>query len=107
MEKSQKNITSVTLHPLQQVVGGLFEIRRGEKANKCNQCDFAFSQAGSLRSHLMIHNGGKSNIFNKCDYASSLARELRKHLKTHFVDTVETKQTDTTSVTMHAMIHPI
>ena len=29
------------------------------KSNKCNQCDYASSQAGNLRQHLKMHNGEK------------------------------------------------
>ena len=48
------------------------------KSNKCNQCDYASSVAGSLKRHLKTHSGEKS-----CDYASSQAGNLRKHLKIH------------------------
>ena len=27
------------------------------KSNKCNQCDFASSRAGNLRSHMKTHSG--------------------------------------------------
>ena len=54
-----------------------------EKSNKCNQCDFASSQAGDLKRHLTTHSGEKSNKCNQCDYVSSQAGDLRKHLKTH------------------------
>ena len=40
------------------------------KSNKCNQCDYASSQAGGLRRHLKRHSGEKSNKCNQCDYAS-------------------------------------
>ena len=53
------------------------------KSNKCNQCDFAASRAGALRSHMKTHSGEKSNKCNQCDYASSQAGDLRRHLKTH------------------------
>ena len=53
------------------------------KSNKCNQCDYASSQAGNLRSHLKTHSGEKSNKCNQCNYASSEAGALRRHLITH------------------------
>ena len=53
------------------------------KSNKCNQCDYASSQAGNLRQHLKTHSGEKSNKCNQCDYASSEAGHLKRHLKTH------------------------
>ena len=31
------------------------------KSNKCNQCDFASSQAGDLRRHLKTHGGEKGD----------------------------------------------
>ena len=53
------------------------------KSNKCNQCNYASSQAGNLRTHLKIHSGEKSYKCNQCDYASSRAGNLRTHLKKH------------------------
>ena len=38
-----------------------FQTHSGEKANKCNQCEYVFSQAGSLKAYLKIHRGEKSN----------------------------------------------
>ena len=55
----------------------------GEKSNKCNQCDYACSDPSSFRRHLKQHSGEKSNKCNQCDYASSRAGHLRQHLKTH------------------------
>ena len=55
----------------------------GEKSNKCNQCEYASSVKGSLRSHLKMHSGEKSNKCNQCDYASSHASALRTHMKIH------------------------
>ena len=37
------------------------EAQRGEKSNKCNQCDYASSQASNLRRHLKMHSGEKSS----------------------------------------------
>ena len=34
----------------------------GEKSNKCNQCDYASSWAGNLRTHLKMHSGEKSSL---------------------------------------------
>ena len=53
------------------------------KSNKCNQCDYASSHAGNLRTHLKTHSGEKSNKCNQCDYVSSYASALKKHLKIH------------------------
>ena len=50
------------------------------KSNKRNQCDYASSQAGNLRTHLKKHSGEKSNKCNQCDYVSSKASHLRRHL---------------------------
>ena len=54
-----------------------------EKSNKCNQSNYASSQAGNLRTDLKIHRGEKSNKCNQCDYASSQATHLRRHMKKH------------------------
>ena len=35
-------------------------LESGEKANKCNQCEYASSHASDLRRHLKIHGGEKS-----------------------------------------------
>ena len=34
-------------------------------AVKCNQCDYAFSQAGDLRKHLQMCSEEKSDRFNR------------------------------------------
>ena len=62
---------------------GTFKKASGEKLNKCNQCEYASSQADSLRSHLKTHSGEKSNKCNQCDFASSRPDHLRQHLKMH------------------------
>ena len=34
----------------------------GEKSNKCNQCDYACSQVGNLRRHLIINGQTNASI---------------------------------------------
>ena len=53
------------------------------KSHKCNQCDYASSHAGHLRTHLKKHSGEKSNKCNQCDYATNYASALKIHLKAH------------------------
>ena len=53
------------------------------KSNKCNQCDYASSHAGHLKTHLKTHSGEKLNKCNQCNFASSQAGHLSRHLKTH------------------------
>ena len=52
----------------------------------CNQCDFATSLAGNLRTHLKTHSGEKSNKCNQCEFVSLQASDLKRHLKTHNQD---------------------
>ena len=54
-----------------------------KKSYECNQCQYASSHKGHLRTHLKTHSGEKSNKCNQCDFASSQAGNLRTHLKTH------------------------
>ena len=53
--------------------------KNAEKLNKCNQCDYASSHAGHLRTHLKTHSGEKPNKCNECDYASSHPSHLKIH----------------------------
>ena len=84
---------------------------RGEKLNKCNQCDYAsfcdmFSSLTHLfwclchvlNEHLEIHSGEKPNKCNQCDFASSYASVLRRRIWKH---TVKKSQTNATIVTLH------
>ena len=109
MAKNWLNATNMTLHPLVQTLWGYikkypveinqinagsaqcdFESSYGnalsrhlrkvkEKSNKCNQCDYATSEASNLRIHFKTHTREK---FKKFDFVSSHADNLRKHLKT-------------------------
>ena len=49
--------------------------QHGEKQNRCNQCDYASSQASNLRTHFITHNGEKSN---KCDFACIWKQTVEK-----------------------------
>ena len=57
----------------------------GEKSNKCNQCDYASSQAYHLTTQY--------------EYVSSQAGNLNRHLKLH----CGKSQTNATSVIMHSL----
>ena len=45
----------------------------GERSNKCNRCEYAFSVKGNLKIHLKTHTGGKTNKCKRCNYACSQA----------------------------------
>ena len=75
----------------------------GEKSNKCNQCGYAFFQAGHLGEHLKTHSGEKLHKCNQCDYASSYAGTLNRHMKTHSGE----KPKNATSVIMTPLSHTI
>ena len=53
------------------------------KSNKCSLCDYASSQAGSLKTHMKTHTGEKSNKCSLCDYATSHTGSLKAHMKKH------------------------
>ena len=71
----------------------------GEKPKECNMCDYASSDAGSLRKHLKTHSGEKTNKCNQCDYASIQAGHLKTHLKTHSGE----KHTNAINVIVHPL----
>ena len=68
-------------------------------SNKCNQCDFASSQAGHLRRHMKSHNGKcQSNATNV------IVLLLRQAIWGHIWKcTVEKSQTNATNVTLHLL----
>ena len=47
------------------------------KSNKCNQCEYASSDAGNLGRHLKMHSGEKPSRWNQCNFASSQADVLK------------------------------
>ena len=63
VEKRQTNATNVTLHPFIHIsaLRKHLKIHSGEKPNKCNQCNYAPSQAVHLRAHLKTHSLLKCN----------------------------------------------
>ena len=77
------NFSHCTLVPGQSDLRGHMKRHSRIKSNKCNQCEYASSQAVNLRRHLKTHSGEKSNKCNQCEYASTDAGSLRSHLKTH------------------------
>ena len=80
MEQNLENDNSLQKNFSERIVN---EHRVREKSNKCNQCDYASSNMGHLRTHVKTHNGEKSNKCNHCDFACSQAGSLRRHVKTH------------------------
>ena len=54
------------------------------KSHKCNQCDYASSQAGHLRTHLKTDSWEKLNKCNQCDFASN---PISKQLEDPFENT--------------------
>ena len=54
-----------------------------ERANKCNQCNFASKREDRLRKHLKIHNGEEPIKCGQCDYKSFDSSNMKKHVKRH------------------------
>ena len=44
---------------LKKTIDNAIKLNSGEKSNKCNQYEYASSQAGDLRKHLKMHSGEK------------------------------------------------
>ena len=57
------------------------ETHSSEKANKCNQCDFASTSASNLSQHFKKHVGEKINKCDLCGFASTAKEALKIHLK--------------------------
>ena len=87
---------------------------RGEKLNKCNQCDYAsvcdmfsslthlFWLCHVLKEHLEINSGEKPNKCNQCNYASASVNSLKIHLRTYGRE----NQTNTGYVSLHPSTSP-
>ena len=73
------------------------------KSYKCNQCDYASSHTGHLRTHLKTHSGEKLNKCNQCDL-HLLVQMGWWHIWKH---TVVKSQTNATCVTMHPLMQVI
>ena len=50
--------------------------------HKCGTCEKAFTTAGSLKGHFLIHSGEKSHKCGTCEKAFTLAGGLKAHLLT-------------------------
>ena len=46
---------------------------------ECSLCGKSFTQNGGLQEHKKVHTWEKSNKCNQCDFASSQAGNLRRH----------------------------
>ena len=55
----------------------------GEKAYKCDRCDYASSNSGNLTVHKRTHTGEKPYKCNQCDYSSAQHGGLTAHKRTH------------------------
>ena len=55
--KETKKGNTIHESSLANVKATMREKNNREKSNKCNQCDYASSQARKLRTHLKTHSG--------------------------------------------------
>ena len=81
LRPTEINATNVTMSLHLQFEETFEEKNSGEKSNRCNQCDYASSQADNLRSLLKTCIEEKSNKWNKCEFGCSDPSSLRSHMK--------------------------
>ena len=74
-----------------------------EKLNKCNQCDYASSRAGHLKTHLKTHSGESQTNANNATL-HHVMKALWGHIWKH---TAEKSQTDATNVTLHLIMQDL
>jgi len=68
-------------------------LHTGERPYKCHVCDKAFSQSGSLNSHMRVHTGEKSHRCSLCNRSFSELGNLQQHkCHMHHSRTDELKQ---------------
>ena len=103
-EKSQTNATNVIMHPLRQTVWGHIWRRTVEKSlKKCNQCDYASSDASTLRRHMKTHSGEKSTVWFcilSRTYASIYPDNFWKGMEFEFPD-VKVQQLENSAIYLH------
>ena len=59
------------------------EIKRTQGHHTCPQCDAAFGQAGTLRTHVRtVHEQRRDHACPQCDAAFGQAGNLRVHVRT-------------------------
>ena len=76
VEKSKTNATNVKILALIQVHWRRRRQFYGEMSYKCNQWDFASSEAGNSRRHLKIHSGEKPMRCRQWNYNNPLAQSF-------------------------------